>query len=76
VSLSELTAKYHRTERLDKRRPILSEIATKFGRDKAAAVCRAEDVSWLSWYYWEIPSGHKDKIPITLDKYVKKGAKP
>jgi len=70
MSLSELTTKYHRTERLVKRRPILSEIVTKFGRDKAA-VCRAEDVSWLSWYYWEIPSGHKDKIPITLEKYMK-----
>ena len=71
MSLSELTAKYHRTDRIVKRRPILSEIVTKFGRDKAAAVCRVEDVHWLSWYYWEIPSGHKDKIPITLEKYMK-----
>jgi hypothetical protein len=64
-----LTAKYRRTK-CTQRRSILSEIVEQFGRDKAAAVCRIEDIAWLSWYYWEIPSHHKEKIHISLDGYL------
>jgi hypothetical protein len=49
----DLIKKYQRTQSLTKRRPILSSIVKQSGRDKAAAVCKLEDVDWLHWYYWD-----------------------
>jgi hypothetical protein len=61
----EFLKKYQHTQVLSKRRPILSEIVERFGRDKASAICKLEDVEWLRWYYWELPSMYESaKMPI------------
>jgi hypothetical protein len=61
--MSELIKKYQRTQSLVKRRSLLSTIVNQLGRDKTATICKLEDVDWLHWYYWEIPSkeGWKSK---------------
>jgi hypothetical protein len=67
-----LIQKYQRTKSLAKRRPLLSQIVREFGRDKAAAVCKLEDVEWLHWYFWEMPKLIEKREKESIEGYLEK----